>query len=145
MKRKRGLRKTIIYQIPWLYHTVETYSKKISKSTFSNKERFASKKGKKYFCFLSCFFLGLKSPNTKQYLHHITGFQCVSHLDQTEIVCNLADISIKHVSSQLLRLLCSPPSICLSFCSTETVMDTRTATAELGWISFPANGVRTLP
>lgn len=23
-------------------------------------------------------------------------------------------------------------------------MDTRTATAELGWISFPANGVRTL-
>lgn len=28
------------------------------------------------------------------------------------------------------------------FCLTETVMDTRTATAELGWISFPANGVR---
>uniref|UniRef100_A0AAX7T6I9 receptor protein-tyrosine kinase n=1 Tax=Astatotilapia calliptera TaxID=8154 RepID=A0AAX7T6I9_ASTCA len=26
------------------------------------------------------------------------------------------------------------------FCLTETVMDTRTATAELGWISFPANG-----
>lgn len=23
-------------------------------------------------------------------------------------------------------------------------MDTRTATAELGWISFPANGVRTM-
>uniref|UniRef100_A0A8C6X0H0 receptor protein-tyrosine kinase n=1 Tax=Neogobius melanostomus TaxID=47308 RepID=A0A8C6X0H0_9GOBI len=32
------------------------------------------------------------------------------------------------------------PLVCLSFCSTETVMDTRTATAELGWISFPANG-----
>uniref|UniRef100_A0A3B4UP83 receptor protein-tyrosine kinase n=1 Tax=Seriola dumerili TaxID=41447 RepID=A0A3B4UP83_SERDU len=31
-------------------------------------------------------------------------------------------------------------SHCLSFCLTETVMDTRTATAELGWISFPANG-----
>uniref|UniRef100_A0A3Q1J811 receptor protein-tyrosine kinase n=1 Tax=Anabas testudineus TaxID=64144 RepID=A0A3Q1J811_ANATE len=29
---------------------------------------------------------------------------------------------------------------CFSFCLTETVMDTRTATAELGWISFPANG-----
>uniref|UniRef100_A0A7N8X6Q4 receptor protein-tyrosine kinase n=1 Tax=Mastacembelus armatus TaxID=205130 RepID=A0A7N8X6Q4_9TELE len=28
----------------------------------------------------------------------------------------------------------------LPFCWTETVMDTRTATAELGWISFPANG-----
>uniref|UniRef100_A0A669EJP5 receptor protein-tyrosine kinase n=1 Tax=Oreochromis niloticus TaxID=8128 RepID=A0A669EJP5_ORENI len=31
-------------------------------------------------------------------------------------------------------------SLCVSFCLTETVMDTRTATAELGWISFPANG-----
>uniref|UniRef100_A0A3Q1CPN9 receptor protein-tyrosine kinase n=1 Tax=Amphiprion ocellaris TaxID=80972 RepID=A0A3Q1CPN9_AMPOC len=30
--------------------------------------------------------------------------------------------------------------VCLSLCLTETVMDTRTATAELGWISFPANG-----
>ena len=30
------------------------------------------------------------------------------------------------------------------FFLTETVMDTRTATAELGWISFPANGVRTM-
>lgn len=34
--------------------------------------------------------------------------------------------------------------VCPSFYLTETVMDTRTATAELGWISFPANGVRTL-
>uniref|UniRef100_A0A4W6FNZ2 receptor protein-tyrosine kinase n=1 Tax=Lates calcarifer TaxID=8187 RepID=A0A4W6FNZ2_LATCA len=34
--------------------------------------------------------------------------------------------------------------VCPSFCLTETVMDTRTATAELGWISFPANGVRTM-
>uniref|UniRef100_A0A3B4GJV1 receptor protein-tyrosine kinase n=1 Tax=Pundamilia nyererei TaxID=303518 RepID=A0A3B4GJV1_9CICH len=31
-------------------------------------------------------------------------------------------------------------SLSVSFCLTETVMDTRTATAELGWISFPANG-----
>uniref|UniRef100_A0A3Q3M4V2 receptor protein-tyrosine kinase n=1 Tax=Mastacembelus armatus TaxID=205130 RepID=A0A3Q3M4V2_9TELE len=31
-------------------------------------------------------------------------------------------------------------SLPLPFCWTETVMDTRTATAELGWISFPANG-----
>uniref|UniRef100_H2VD29 receptor protein-tyrosine kinase n=1 Tax=Takifugu rubripes TaxID=31033 RepID=H2VD29_TAKRU len=33
-----------------------------------------------------------------------------------------------------------PPPPNPYFCLTETVMDTRTATAELGWISFPANG-----
>lgn len=38
----------------------------------------------------------------------------------------------------------APPPHHPSFCLTETVMDTRTATAELGWISFPANGVRTI-
>ncbi|KAI3368540.1 hypothetical protein L3Q82_025548 [Scortum barcoo] len=62
----------------------------------------------------------------------------------------LEEVSVGEGSlgKSLLRLL--PPSLfsplslsfCLSFCLTETVMDTRTATAELGWISFPANGVR---
>uniref|UniRef100_A0A8C6Q7R7 receptor protein-tyrosine kinase n=1 Tax=Nothobranchius furzeri TaxID=105023 RepID=A0A8C6Q7R7_NOTFU len=40
----------------------------------------------------------------------------------------------------ILLTLFSPFLSLFCVCVTETVMDTRTATAELGWISFPANG-----
>uniref|UniRef100_A0A8C6Q6D9 receptor protein-tyrosine kinase n=1 Tax=Nothobranchius furzeri TaxID=105023 RepID=A0A8C6Q6D9_NOTFU len=44
----------------------------------------------------------------------------------------------KHIL--ILLTLFSPFLSLFCVCVTETVMDTRTATAELGWISFPANG-----
>lgn len=59
-----------------------------------------------------------------------------------KVVLKMATL-IKLVHFFLLLLIIFP-SFFFFVPLTETVMDTRTATAELGWISFPANGVRAI-